>query len=320
MRGLLVVAALGVVLGTRTGVAPEVLAADEKRDNPRAAAGLRLVDPNNETGTSQAVVVDPVALAHTSQLLPLDATGRIVGKDNPPAQIEQVLDHLSAALKEVRSGFDHTVKINIYVRRSQLVADVHKALAKRCGGAVKPAVSFVEGVLPHPEALVAMDAVAAVPGSKAADVKRTRSAALPGSPNGSHIAILPAGPHVYVSGQAGKGEDIVKATRQTMEELRATLKHLSLDETRVVQLKVFLNPMSAAADVEREITKCFGDQPVPPLVFVEWKYDLPIEIELVAAGRPVKDRAVERRSSSLRRRAWKHLPCTAGSPGLTTGS
>ena len=41
------------------------------------------------------------------------------------------------------------------------------------------------------------------------------------------------------------------------------------------------------ADVEtarKEIEKFFGDRPVPPLVFVEWKSSLPIEIELIAWG------------------------------------
>jgi enamine deaminase RidA (YjgF/YER057c/UK114 family)/peptidase E len=280
---ILVVA--GVVLG---GEAISLEAT--KGPQAEAPTGLRFVEPNKETGTSQAVVVDPVALAHTSQFLPLDTEGRIVGKDNPATQIEQVLNHLAAALKEAQTSFDRAVKVNVYVRRPEVVAEVHRALARRFSGPSKPAVTFVEGMLPHPDALVAMDAVAAVPESKVTDVKRSRSAALPGARNGTHVAILPAGPHVYVSGQAGKGDGIVKPTRQTMEDLRATLKHLSLDEKHVVQVKAFLNPMSAAADAEKEIAKCFGDQPVPPLVFVEWKYDIPIEIELVAAGRPAKEK------------------------------
>src|SRR5262249_54967013 len=158
-----------------------------------------------------------------------------VGKD-PATQIEKVLDHLATALTEARSGLDQTVKLNVYLRRPELVGEVQKALAKRFAGEVKPAVTFVEGLLPHPDALVAMDAVAVIPTEHAAkEVRRPRLPTLPGAKNSSHVAVLPAGPHVYVSGQAGPGKDIRLATRETMEGLRATLKHLGLNETHVVQ-------------------------------------------------------------------------------------
>jgi enamine deaminase RidA (YjgF/YER057c/UK114 family) len=116
---------------------------------------------------------------------------------------------------------------------------------------------------------------------------------LSGAKNTSHVAVLPAGSHVYVSGQAGAGKDIRLVTRETMQGLRETLKHLGLNETHVVQVKTFLNPMSAVGDVEKEIANVFGDQPVPPLVFVEWKYDLPIEIELIASAPATKEKAKE---------------------------
>lgn len=255
-------------------------------------AGVRFVEPSKETGTSQAVVVDPAPLAHTCQVLPLDATGRLVGKDDAGVQIAKVLDNLTVALREGRSSIERAVKLNVYVRRADLIPDVQKALGQRFRGEVKPAVTFVEGILAQPDALVAMDAVA-LSQADGAEVKRVRSSALSGARNGSHAALLPAGPHVYVSGQAGKGKDVVEATRQTMSELGDTLKFLRLSEANVVQLKVFLNPMSGAAEVEKEIAKGFGDRPVPPLVFVEWKYDLPIEIELVAAAPSTREKASE---------------------------
>jgi enamine deaminase RidA (YjgF/YER057c/UK114 family) len=313
MRWLLVVTTLGMLFGI------DVLSAEEKRDNPKPA-GPRSVGPSKETGTSQAIVVDPVALAHTSQLLPLDASGRIVGKDNPAAQIEQVLEHLSTALKETRSSFDHAVKINVYVRRAQLVADVHKALAKRFDGAVKPAVSFVEGALAHPEALVAMDAVAAAPENALADVKRARSAALPGSPEGTHVAVLPAGPHVYVSGQAaGKGDDMAKATRQTMEGLRATLKHLSLDETHVVQLKIFLNPSQPQQTCREKSRGASATSPCHRWSSSNGSMTCLLRSSWWPPAGPPRT-SLPSRSSFSRHRAWKHLPCTAGSPGSIAAS
>jgi enamine deaminase RidA (YjgF/YER057c/UK114 family) len=255
--------------------------------------GIRVIDGNKATGSAQAVVVDPTALAHTAQLLPLDSAGRIVGKDDPGAQIEKVLDNLAAALQEARAGLDRAVKVNVYVRRSAVVGEVQKAMGRRFSGAVQPAVTFVEGALPHPDALVAMDAVAAIEANEPGEVKRLRSAALPGAKNTTHVAILPAGPHVYISGQAVKGDDLATSTQKTMESLRETLKFLGLNESQVVHVKGFLKPMASVAEAEKEIVKFFGNQPVPPMAFVEWTMALPIEIELVVAAPRSKDKAAE---------------------------
>ncbi|OAI54725.1 hypothetical protein AYO44_14355 [Planctomycetaceae bacterium SCGC AG-212-F19] len=275
---------------------PLVLGAIVTVGAPLGAAeptGIRVIGGSKATGSAQAVVVDPTALAHTAQLLPIDSAGRIVGKDDPAAQVEKVLDNLAAALQEARAGLDRAVKVNVYVRRPAVIGEVHKAMARRFSGAVKPAITFVEGTLPHTDALVAMDAVAAVGPDGPGEVKRLRSAALPGAKNTTHLAIMPAGPHVYISGQAVKGEDLATSTRKTMEGLRETLKFLGLNEAQVVHVKGFLKPMAAVAEAEKEIARFFGDQPVPPMTFVEWTMALPIEIELVVAAPRAKDKAAE---------------------------
>ena len=106
---------------------------------------------------------------------------------------------------------------------------------------------------------------------------------------GGRVAVLPAGPRVYVSGQSDPDADLARATRKTLEGLGATLKYLGLDRSRVVRLKAFMQPMTAAAsaEVEREVSAFFGGKDVPPLTLVEWRSSpsQPIEIELVAAGR-----------------------------------
>jgi enamine deaminase RidA (YjgF/YER057c/UK114 family) len=237
----------------------------------RAEADIKYVEPSDVTGTSMAVVVGPAHLAHTAQLLPLDKDGRIVGKGEAAEQAAQVLDNLAAVLREVESG-------------------LHKVFTRRFRGKAKPAVSFVVGKLAHPDALVSMDAVAVTERDPRGEVKRVRCAALAGAMGGSHVAVLPKGGKVYVAGQAEKG-DLAEATRKTLESLRATLKHLELNDAHVVQLKAFLRPMSAVGEVEKEMAKFFGKQTVPPLVFVEWDSTLPIEIELIAAGG--KDKAKE---------------------------
>ncbi len=256
-----------------------------KKPSTDRATELKFLEPSEATGTSAAVIVGQNHLAHTAQLLPVDATGRIIGKKDAPLQIERVLDNLQTALTAAGSGFNRLVKINVVVTRQETVAEVQKAFSKQFSD-TKPAVSFVVVEhLAHPDALVAMDAVATTSKAPGKDgVTRLTSGSLYRSRNGSsHVAILPGGPKVYVSGQAEPGT-LGTATRKTLESLRATLKQLNLDEARVVQLKAFMQPMAALEDVETEMIRFFDPQPVPPLVFVEWDATAPIEIELIAAA------------------------------------
>ena len=137
----------------------------------------------------------------------------------------------------------------------------------------------------HPKALVALDAVAASPLQPRADeVTRINQKVGAGHRTSGMVAILPAGSRVYISGQAEPGADIAQATRRTLEGLDRTLSHVGLDRSRVVRVKAFLGPMSAAADVEREVVAFFGSEALPPLTLVEWQSKTPIEIELIAAG------------------------------------
>jgi enamine deaminase RidA (YjgF/YER057c/UK114 family) len=259
----------------------------------QTVARPRYLEPNTDTGMSRAVIVPNVPLAHTAQLLPLDAEGRLVGKGQPTVQIEKVLDNLATALAEARSGLDRLVKVHVYVARPELVGDVQKVFARKFAGEARPAVSFVVGNLAVKDAEVALDAVAVSADDPGPDVKAIRSAKLGGLP-GTHVAILPAGARVYVSGQAEKGKDLVDATGKTLESLRATLKHLALTDADVVHLKAFLTPVADAEEVRKEVAKFFGDRPSPPLVFVEWTSTLPIEIELVArAGKEKAGEAIE---------------------------
>ncbi len=72
------------------------------------------------------------------------------------------------------------------------------------------------------------------------------------------------------------------------------MRFLQLEDKTIVQLKAFLRPMSEVETVRKEIARFFGDQPVPPVVYVEWKNSLPIEIELIAwAGKDGSGEAVE---------------------------
>ena len=243
---------------------------------PVAADPVRQVRPDSATGTSAAIVVDGAAnLAHTEQILPVDADGKVIAPNRADEQAGAVLDRLETTLKGVQSGLDRLVKVDVYIARPDAVATFQKAFARRMAGKARPAVSYVVGALSHAEALVALDAVAV---TSLADRRRSRS-----------VAVLAAGPRIFVSGQADPGNDLASATRKTLEGLGATLKHAGLDRSQVVRVKAFMQPMTAAASaaVEREVSAFFGEDGIPPMTLVDGSASptLPIEIELVVAGR-----------------------------------
>ncbi|MFM7830233.1 MAG: RidA family protein, partial [Planctomycetaceae bacterium] len=98
---------------------------------------------------------------------------------------------------------------------------------------------------------------------------------------------LPAGRQIHVAGQAEQSESVYEASFATLQSLQKTLEFLGRDAADIVQLKAFVQPASAAGDVQRAVQQFFGpDRPQPALVIVEWKSGakVPVEIELVAAG------------------------------------
>jgi enamine deaminase RidA (YjgF/YER057c/UK114 family) len=158
-------------------------------------------------------------------------------------------------------------------------------LAREFSGREKPAVSMVETSLSHGS--VAMDAIGtADPKSGRLPVVRRRGEQLfTVNERLAHVAVLPAGPTVYISGQAEPG-DLRQATRATLENLNKTLTYLGLDLEHVVALKAFVTPADQIAQAEDEVVRFFADQVVPPISWVEWQSSTPIEIELVAAALP----------------------------------
>lgn len=173
------------------------------------------------------------------------------------------------------------VKLNVYVANQDAGAVVRGILARHQTPDFGAAISLVETKLPG-GALVAMDAVAVAGNSKqsAAVIRR-------GKIRIDEVATLPAGPSIYISGQAEKGADLRDATTKTLDSLLATLRHLKLDQEHVVQVKCFLTPMTDVKKVEEAIVEHFQGS-APPCVFVEWQSTLPIEIEMIVAD-PVSE-------------------------------
>jgi enamine deaminase RidA (YjgF/YER057c/UK114 family) len=257
-----------------------------------AAQGqVRLFRTTEASATSAAALVAETAgLAHTAQLFPLDDQGKLVGPGQPQAQAEAVLEQLAQTLGAVDLSLDRLVKVNVYCASDEAVVAFQKAFSERVGrGPARPAIAFVVGALAVPGALVAADAVAAAPGAG----DGVRMVPAQGRAKRSSVALLPPGGKVYISGQAEPGT-LLQATRATLESLKKTLDYLGLTAAQVVQMKAFMTPIASAREVEQEIAAFYGDQPAPPLVFVEWRMPKPIEIEIVAAcGRGRAGEAIE---------------------------
>lgn len=249
-----------------------------------SAGPIKYIRSDAKTGTSAAVEVGPTALAHTAQLLPVDKAGQLVGPGNAAVQAERVLDNLETSLQAAKSSLAQVVKLNVYCRNQEAADETRKVLAARFAKEAKPAVSFVVGKLPHEGALVCMDAVAVSlvepPGPAPERIVAKELSELDA---GTHVAVLPDGPVVYVAGQAERGANLAESTRKTMQSLGSTLKFLKLTDDHVVQVKAFLDPMSDLSEVKREMAAFFKPGKVPPLVFVEWTSAKSIEIELIAS-------------------------------------
>lgn len=102
-----------------------------------------------------------------------------------------------------------------------------------------------------------------------------------GPPQVADAAVVPWGGFVWFSGQAEKGT-ATEAAAKALEALWKTMAELKLEPAQIVQLKIFVDSMSAADDVSAEIARRFPAQSVPPLVFVQWIASAPVEIEMVA--------------------------------------
>lgn len=232
-------------------------------------------------GLARAVKVVDAPLAHTTTMFGWDAQRRIAG--DARAQAAQALRHLDAALAAVGAGADTVVKLNVYLRDEADAAAADAAIAEK-HGRHPVAVSWVTSDLPDAAARVGIDAVAMARGSH----PRVHVASIQGlasPPAGAHVAVLPAGRRIYVSGQAERDGGLGPSTRKTMVSLGQTLDWLKVRRSDVVQVKAFIKPMGEVAAAASEIAAFFAGGPVPPCVFVEWAHpSTPAEIEMIVAG------------------------------------
>jgi enamine deaminase RidA (YjgF/YER057c/UK114 family) len=250
----------------------------QNRDNGRQS--LEYIALDAPRGTSQAVIVEGHALAHTRQLLPLDRDGQLIGKDSVDRQIEQVLDNLESVLKASKSSLNQLVRVNVYALAPTTVELVREHLSKRLDSAARPAFTAVLTPLPHRDALVAVDAVATA--ADQGDEVALVDGDLSDGDQFADAAVLPVGGVAYLSGVPAEGGLTESAVDGSMSGLCKMLRDLQLTPDQVIQVKVFLRPASSANDVRRKLKEYFPDQALPPVVFVEWLAPPPAEIELIA--------------------------------------
>lgn len=231
-------------------------------------------------GSPAVVVPADLPLLHTTQLLPISKNNELIGKDDAAAQSTAVVQQLKDVLKLQHVGLDKVVKLNLAAKNLPAL-EVLKLAVSTAFGAQVPAVSVVISDLSHADALVELDAVIALSAGSHNRVAFSKVPELPQSDQ--HTGILPPGQRVYISGQAEPGE-LLEATRKTMASLNKTLESMDLTKAAIVQVKAFVNPMSRANEVHQEISTFFDKLPVPPIVFIDWKFDTPIEIEVIAWG------------------------------------
>jgi enamine deaminase RidA (YjgF/YER057c/UK114 family) len=202
-----------------------------------------------------------------------------VSKHDNETLIRQALTQLDLCLLQSSTNARSAVlKLNFVVANEEVQSLIPSVITQAATNLANTPISIVTGALPN-GAAVGVDAVALYDWP----VDRQRIRAREVSPGVAKIC--PAGPRVYVSGQAEKGATPAEATALTIASLKRTLEWLGCETKDAVQAKCFLTPMGAADQVRAEFDKVFGKDQLP-LVFVEWKSDLPIEIELIAHAPP----------------------------------
>lgn len=267
----------GVVLGVAGWIA--VMTA--------AQAQVRAVEVDPATGLAAAVVVENRALAHTAQLLPVNAQGAVVG-DTLDSQLAQVVRNLATVLGEVGSGLDAIARLNVFVASDALAADTQGLLAKHLGPNAHPAVTTVVAKRRAPgdpaAILVAADAIAAVADDRApAAVLRHTSTALPAAHGMAHVAVLPKGRALYISGMAEQDtQDIVEASTGTMKQLHGVLAQNNLSAEHVVHVRAYMKPADGVPAAEQAMAAIYPGSAAPPMTFVDWLNAIPTEIEMIA--------------------------------------
>lgn len=243
---------------------------------------LQRIPSKTEDFGSAAVVVEEGCLLHTVQIFPIDESGKTVS-EGLPLQLQRILVSLNSILQSAGIDESSVIRLQINLSDSSHRDLILASLKHHWGEKPSPALSFVQGKLPIAGVQVAIDAIAAVPAKPERNsVELITSASIPGH-TGTVASILPDRRVMHIAGQAEKGSNVRECTRMTLNHLRQTLEWQTSGWKDVASIKCFLTPMESASEVIEEVDTVCGKNH-PPIIFVEWRSDLPIEIELVASA------------------------------------
>ncbi len=141
----------------------------ELPENASAESPVRYINPNglpkSDAFTNVIVVTGSVRTVYVGGQDAVDESGAIVGKGDIKTQAQQVLDNLQTALVAGGAALKHVIKWNVYVVEGQPPQPAFEAFQRVWGDRPNPpaiTLVFVSG-LAHPDFLLEMDAVAAVP-------------------------------------------------------------------------------------------------------------------------------------------------------------
>lgn len=124
---------------------------------------LRLPDqlPQPISHYTDGVVAD--GWIWVSGMLAVDANGALVGGNDVVAQAERVHENIKAVLEKAGAGFEHVVKINVFLLRIEDRAAVN-TVRQRFFGESRPASTLVEvSAFVIPGAVVEIDVIARRP-------------------------------------------------------------------------------------------------------------------------------------------------------------
>jgi 2-iminobutanoate/2-iminopropanoate deaminase len=107
--------------------------------------------------------VEAGGFLYISGMLPVDASGDLVGPGDVVRQSEQVLDNVGAVLRATGATFGDVVRVGVYVR-DMADRELINTVRRRYFGDARPASTLVEvSKLANPDALLEIEAVALLP-------------------------------------------------------------------------------------------------------------------------------------------------------------
>jgi enamine deaminase RidA (YjgF/YER057c/UK114 family) len=167
---LFVILLLSALLQVSGSAQQSKTAKTKQAHTTQKAQPFRIFNPDTmaipTAGYSQVAEVNDGKIVYIAGQIALDRSGNLVGKDDFPAQVQQVFENLKAAVEATGGDFNSVIKLNYFcaesVDPSQLPV-VREIRDKFVNTANPPASTFaVVKRLVRPEWLIEVEAVAVV--------------------------------------------------------------------------------------------------------------------------------------------------------------